>query len=184
MKKQIDKTIRKSSVENAKPLRQQLVANFDSQIKEAIPGIKKGSGRFWTVPLNKHVYFYVSFEFPKWLEGDSRFSIFRGMANTYVKPAENMIVERGRYIKYPYRIHHQLFEFNNVVWNKARAGYFYWKSLMQGKKLHYYTQEQAEYVSDTLFPFAVQEIQKDYSNLCRKFKHSDKALPNRSIDAH
>lgn len=178
MASQIDRDVKKDSTEDAKVLRQCLVAAFDQQVSEQIPAVKKGSGRFWTVPLNKDVYFYVTFEFPKWLTGDSTFAIFHGVEASYAKPTENMSVRHERYVKYPYRIHHQLFEFSNVAWNKNHVGYPYWLLLMQNKKLHYYTEEQVDYVINRLFPFAIQEIGDEYNRLRRKFENTNKKLPD------
>ena len=176
--KQIDKEIKESSIIDAKALRQELVAKFDSMIKESVPGVKKGNGRFWTVPLNDNIYFYVTFEFPKYLEGDSTFGIFYGVESSRTKPAENMSVRHERYVNYSYGIHHRLFEFDNVAWNKRHAGYLYWKLLMQSKKLHYYTPEQADYVANILFPYAIHRIYKDYLTLHKKYGGNDKTLPD------
>lgn len=176
--KKVDKEIKEASAKDAKALRQYLVARFDELLKENVPDAKKGSGRFWTMSLSDTIYFYVTFEFPKWLEGDSTFSIFYGIENKYTKATENMSVRRERYISYPYGIHHQLFEFDNVAWNKDRVGYLYWKLLMQSKKNHYYTHDQAEYVASELFPYAIREISKEYAALRRKYEGSTKSLPD------
>ena len=174
----LDKEIEESSVVNAKKFRQHLVNEFDKLIKTAVPDIKKGGGHFWTAPLNEKVYFYVSFELPKHLKGDSTLSIFYGIENRYTPPSENMIVRQERYIKYPYALHHQLFEFNNVARNKEKVGFFYWTLLMQKKKLHYYTEEQTEYVIKKLFPVAIEQLARGYAKLYSEFYGTSRELPD------
>lgn len=178
MTQQIDREIKELSVKDAKRLRQDLITKFDHLIKKALPDIKKGNGRFWTTALNDNVYFYVTFEFPKYLDGDSTVSIFYGIENIYTKPVENMLVRQSRHVSYPYKIHHQLFEFNNVAWNKQKVGYLYWKLLMQQNKLHYYTSEQTNYVIEMLFPAAITQISRDFKKFYNKFHNSNRKLPD------
>lgn len=176
MQARIDKEIHKSSVESAKELRQQIVRDFDTLLRATIPGISKGGGRYWTVKLNKKVYFYVTFEFPKYLEGDSTASIFYGVENQYIKPSENMSVQYEKYVVFPFRIHRHLFEFNNVAWNKGKVGYLYWRLLAQRKKIHYYTREQTDFVIRELLPFAVDQIVAHHDKLLLKYQGTTKEL--------
>lgn len=149
--------------QNAKVLRQKIVKEFGRQLTAAIPSLKKGNGRFWVVPLNKHAYFYVSLVFPKYLYGDSRFEVVYHVEKiSDHKPVEAMFGYDQQVVRFPFRLHKRLFEFPGVRWQKPKVGYVYWKLLMQSSKIHYYTQQQAEYDINYLLPFAADEIQAAY----------------------
>lgn len=149
--------------QNAKVLRQKIVKEFGRQLTVAIPSLKKGNGRFWVVPLNKHAYFYVSLVFPVSTEEHAYFEILyhTGKVGEY-ELAEAMFGYDQQVVRFPSRLHKHLFEFPDVRWQKPKVGYVYWKLLMQSSKIHYYTQQQAEYSINYLLPFAADEIQTAY----------------------
>ena len=168
--------IKQESALRAKELRSSMIDSFDKQLRFKDASFKKGKSRFWTARINDNVYFYVSFEFPKYIEGDSTASIFYGLQNNYVKPSENMSVEKTKYIKWSYKNHHKLFEFSHVAWNKQRVSRLYWMLLMQRKKVHYYTQDQTDYATTILFPLAVNQIVASYKSAHNKYNDTDFAL--------
>lgn len=160
---------------SAASLRKQITAEMDKQIKEAIPTAKKGNGRFWTIPLNDNAYFYISMVLPKYLDGDSRFEIIYHVSRVdQYKPTESMYGFKQNEIKFPYRIHHQLFEFPETPWWKPKVGYLYWKLLMQSRKIYYYTPQQTEYSSRILIPYAVLKLREEYNRQEKIYKGNDK----------
>jgi hypothetical protein len=163
-----DREIYKDSTINQKSLRTQIVKEFDRQLRELRPSFKKGSGRFWTAPLDSDNRFYVTFVFPKYQFGDSRLEVAYHIEPRHYAPAEQEDFTGQKTVTYPYDIHHQLFEFPHTPWCKSQVGYLYWKLLMQKKKLYYYTPEQTKYSLEILVPHAISRILKDYDRALSK----------------
>jgi hypothetical protein len=164
-----EREIHNSSITDRKILINRIIREFDKQLKAFQPGFKKGRGRFWVMQLNENYRFYISFIFPKYLYGDSRIEIAYHVESTNFEPVEQSYSVRQKTVTYPYRFHHQLFEFPHTPWCRLRVGYFYWKLLMQKKMLYYYTQDQADYSANVLIPYALNKIIKDYNQARKKY---------------
>lgn len=175
-----------------KVLRQQLVKRFGEELKSRIPEAKKGNGRFWTVSLNNHVYFYVTLSFPKYIQGDSTVEIFYGLGLTEVDPEENMIAHNEAYVTFPYNLHHKMFEFPDVPWRALapwraykhynKVGYLFWLLRVQKTSLHYYTNEQTNYVEEVLLPYAANAVNEAYHRYLKEYGGTDKSLPKIRVD--
>ena len=144
-------------------LRQELRDSFQADITRNISGMRR-HGLKWQTIINDKFLFEVSLDFsdPKFIP-----NTVTVRCQVYAKDVTDFTIKndskmRWETVRFPYSIHHQLFEMPGAMWSKKKVGYLYWILLMQQKKIHINSSEQIKYTKDVLFPFAAKEVQRIY----------------------
>jgi hypothetical protein len=126
------------------------------------------TGSIWTAPLKDGRTYAVMFEY-----SDIRFipktvSVYCGIYSKGVKPIQDLTADNWSYIKFPYKIHHRLFEIPGAVWFKKKVGFPYWLLLMQQKKMQINNAEQIKYSIEILLPYAAKRASDKYYKIRRQ----------------
>jgi len=152
-------------------IKQELRSAFDRQLSMHASDLER-RGAIWVGRLDEQMTFAVMFEFsdPNFIP--NTVAIYCGLYPNNIRPTQDMTGVKWEYIKFPYSVHHQLFEISkDAMWSKEKVGYFYWLLLMQQKKMHVNNQKQVDYCIDKLLPYAAKEAERIY----KKYK---KIYPN------
>lgn len=144
-------------------VRQEIRESFQVVLIGNIPNIKK-RGAKWQAILDSGLVFEVGLEFssPKFIPITVTVS-----CQIYPKEVTDFTTKNNgkiywETVKFPYSIHHQLFEIPDVIWSKKKVGYAYWLLLMQQKNIHINSDSQVKYAEDVLLPYAAKEIKRIY----------------------
>jgi hypothetical protein len=157
----------------AKKLRQQIVNDITSLLLHAAPELRKGRTRYWTAPLNKYAYFYLSMEFPKWIQVDNdSFKMYYAIEHVNNPPSESMEVLSGHYIAFPYKLHKTALGLSGRSVNRIR-----WELLREGRNIFYGDAEQIAYTTGMLMPVAIGQITDSLQKAKEKYSHNDKVPP-------
>jgi hypothetical protein len=142
-------------------MREEFKKSFGKELLKVSNHFKR-SGSVWVAPLSNGRTYAVMLEFSDKRFIPSTVSVYCGIYDKGIKPIQDLTAQERIYVKFPYKIHHQLFEIPGAIWFKNKAGYAYWLLLMQSKKMHVNNSKQIEYSKEFLMPHAARRALEVY----------------------
>jgi hypothetical protein len=147
-------------------MREELKKSLGQELSKVSDHFKR-NGSVWVAPLSNGRTYAVMLEFSDKRFIPSTVSVYCGIYDKGIKPVQDLTALERSYVKFPYKIHHHLFETPGAVWFKKKAGYAYWLLLMQSKKMHVNNPKQLKYSKEVLMPYAAKQASEKYDKIHR-----------------
>lgn len=155
-------------------IKQTLRDSFQKDLSLNVPNLKR-KGEVWQATITHGITFEVFFEFsnPKLIPNTLTIHcrVYASGSDLTKDITDERLKHKNNWdtIKFPYSIHHQLFEIPEAMWYKKKVGYAYWLLLMQQKKIHINNDEQINYAKKELFPYGAKEVRRIYERYKKKY---------------